>query len=57
MSTITIPAGELRAMDATIKEQAQIIREQKALLERIMILLDPLIKCGEQMQAPAPGEK
>ncbi len=56
MALVSVPADELKAMDRTIREQGQLLREQEALLERIMELMKPLIEAGKEQQAPpAPG--
>jgi len=59
MSLITIPSGELKVMDAKIQAQQQLLREQQAMIERIIECLQPWLDAVKEYQArqaePAPA--
>lgn len=59
---ITIPASELKAMDRRLAEQQQLLREQQAMIERIIECLQPWMDAVKEYQAaqaaqaePAPA--
>jgi small-conductance mechanosensitive channel len=59
MSLISIPSDELKAMDRRLAEQQQLLREQQAMIERIIECLQPWLDAVKEYQArqaePAPA--